>query len=166
MEHKNWCQTQIPFAIVEGITAFSVACTCTRMTKQDYYFALAMTASLRATCPRASVGAVAVRDGRVVATGYNGAPSGAAHCIDVGCEIVDGHCKRVQHAERNLGTQAMITGVSLSDTTVYVYDSQFRQEACEDCAMLLYGGGVIGVYLATEEDVERISAHIHRAWQR
>ena len=136
-----------------------------RLGKQDYYFALAMTASLRATCPRASVGAVAIRDGRVIATGYNGAPPGAVHCLDAGCQVVDGHCRRVQHAERNLGTQSMLTGVSLAGSYVYVYDSQFRREACEDCSMLLYGGGVEAVYLALEDDVERITNHIHAAWQ-
>lgn len=58
------------------------------------------------TCPRPiadpGVGAVLLVDGRVVSTGYNGAPAGQPHCIDVGCTIIDGHCIRTVHAEKNV----------------------------------------------------------------
>jgi dCMP deaminase len=63
--------------------------------------AVAREVARRATCPRAQVGCVLTAGGMVLATGYNGAPSKAAHCTDVGCWMVDGHCKRALHAELN-----------------------------------------------------------------
>lgn len=64
---------------------------------------LAQTASERSTCPRAQVGAIIVKDKRVIATGFNGSASGELHCIDegVGCEVVSSHCIRAIHAEAN-----------------------------------------------------------------
>ena len=73
----------------------------------DEYFAqLARLVATRSTCPRASVGCVIVANKRIIATGYNGAPSGDDHCDDVGCKMVDGHCLRTTHAEANALLQA------------------------------------------------------------
>jgi len=72
-----------------------------RPTWDEYFFSIARAVSLRSTCPRLAVGAVLVRDNRVLSVGYNGAPSGQPHCIDVGCDMRDGHCVRTIHAERN-----------------------------------------------------------------
>lgn len=59
-------------------------------TWEQYFHGIAAAVSLRATCPRASVGAVIVSEGhRILSTGYNGAPPGEAHCLDVGCRIED-----------------------------------------------------------------------------
>lgn len=55
----------------------------------------------RSTCTRLSVGAVLVRDKRIIGSGYNGAVAGDEHCIDVGCYLRDGHCVRTIHAEMN-----------------------------------------------------------------
>ena len=74
----------------------------TRLSWDDYFYQIAKTVASRATCPRATCGAVIVtRDNRIQATGYNGAPSGKPHCIDVGCDIINGHCIRSYHAEMN-----------------------------------------------------------------
>lgn len=67
----------------------------------EYFLDIADVVATRATCPRKSVGAVLVKGNRILSTGYNGAPSRALHCVDVGCEMVDGHCKRSRHAEIN-----------------------------------------------------------------
>ena len=58
----------------------------------DQYFMLqAVLLSLRSTCNRLAVGAILVRDKRIIAGGYNGSVSGDDHCLDAGCYIVDGH---------------------------------------------------------------------------
>jgi dCMP deaminase len=81
-----------------------------------------------------------VRDERILATGYNGAPSRAAHCIEVGCLMVNGHCLRATHAEANAITQGARHGVSLTGSTAYV-----THEPCLGCSKLLVSVGVIRV---------------------
>lgn len=66
-----------------------------------YFLNIAKAVALRSTCPRLQVGAVITYKNKIVTTGYNGAPSGEPHCTEVGCMIVDGHCKRTIHAEEN-----------------------------------------------------------------
>lgn len=76
----------------------------TRITRSEYFLGIALTVAQRSTCGRANVGAVLVNDlYHIVATGYNGSPPGADHCIDegVGCLIHEGHCIRTIHAEMN-----------------------------------------------------------------
>lgn len=81
-----------------------------RLTIDEYGMALAWVASLRSTCPRGQCGGVILEAGRVVATGYNGAPPDLAHCLDAGCVMreVRGRqrCVRAQHAEANAILQA------------------------------------------------------------
>ncbi len=74
---------------------------------------IARTVATRSTCPRAGVGAVLTRERRILTTGYNGAPRGVPHCLDVGCPMVDGHCQRATHAEANAIVQGALHGVSL-----------------------------------------------------
>jgi dCMP deaminase len=69
---------------------------------QDYFMTIARAVSSRATCAKKQVGCVLVNaQNEIVATGYNGSPSGEPHCIDVGCLLVSGRCIRTRHAERN-----------------------------------------------------------------
>jgi dCMP deaminase len=68
----------------------------------EYGALMAFAASCRSTCRRRLVGAALFDSHKVVkATGYNGAPAGAPQCDEIGCLMVDGHCKRIAHAERN-----------------------------------------------------------------
>jgi len=75
----------------------------------SYFMNIAMIVATRATCPRASVGAVITKNNRIVATGYNGALPGEPHCSDEGCilgkNLENGvwveHCLRAKHAEEN-----------------------------------------------------------------
>ena len=68
----------------------------------EYGALMALAASCRATCHRRLVGCALFNSHKVVvATGYNGAPAGAPQCNEIGCLMVDGHCKRITHAERN-----------------------------------------------------------------
>ena len=103
----------------------------------------------RATCPRASVGAVLVdAQNRIIGTGYNGSPTGLAHCTDKGC-IKDyaGHCVRTIHAEANALANAV---ASPRGATLYV-----THFPCIRCANLLIQAGVkrvvyLNIYGSTE----------------
>lgn len=98
---------------------------------------VARTVATRATCPRASVGAVLVREHRILTTGYNGSPRGVAHCTEVGCTLVNEHCMRATHAEANAVVQAALHGVTLSDSTAYC-----THQPCVNCTKLLISAGV------------------------
>ena len=106
---------------------------------------LAQQAATRSTCLRRQVGAVLVRDRRVLATGYNGAPRGVAHCLDVGClreqlGIPSGErqelCRAI-HAEQNAVIQAAVHGVAIEGATLYA-----TLQPCVLCAKILINCGV------------------------
>ena len=74
----------------------------------ETWLEVAATMARRGTCPRLRAGAV-VTDSKfqVISTGYNGAPAGVKHCVDVGCILEHGHCVRAIHAEQNAIFQAL-----------------------------------------------------------
>jgi dCMP deaminase len=112
-----------------------------------YFMQIAHLVATRATCPRRSVGALIVRDRRIVATGYNGAPSGLPHCPEDG-EHKDwpggclraGHCIRSLHAEQNAFLQAAKIGVSCEGGTMYV-----TCQPCNACAKMIINAGIVRV---------------------
>jgi dCMP deaminase len=106
----------------------------------EYFMEVARTVATRATCPRASVGAVLVRGHRILTTGYNGAPRGVAHCTEAGCEMVSGHCVRSTHAEANAVVQGALHGVSLDEATAYC-----THQPCVNCAKLLVSAGIVRI---------------------
>ena len=97
-----------------------------RPNKDHYFSMMASIAATRSTCPKAQVGAVLVREGTVIGTGYNGAPSGFDHCLDIGCAMInDGErdrCVRTVHAEVNAILQGLRAG-SVKGTTLYTTHS-------------------------------------------
>ncbi len=103
----------------------------------EYFMEVARTVATRATCPRASVGAVVVREHRILTTGYNGAPRNVAHCTEAGCEMVGGHCVRSTHAEANAVVQGALHGVGLAGSTAYC-----THQPCVNCAKLLVSAGI------------------------
>ncbi len=103
----------------------------------EYFMQIARTVATRATCPRASVGCVIVRDQRILTTGYNGAPRGVAHCADVGCTMLDNHCLRATHAEANAIVQGALHGISLQFGSAYC-----THQPCVNCSKLLISAGV------------------------
>lgn len=96
----------------------------------------------RSTCTRRQVGALAAIEGRVLATGYNGVPSGQTHCIDRGYCVTesDGGCQDSVHAEANLVAFAAKHGIALRGATVYTTCAP-----CIDCAKLLINAGIAQV---------------------
>ena len=111
----------------------------------QYFMAIAHVVALRASCPRASVGAVLVRDRAIVATGYNGAISGASHCIDDGCIMEDGHCVATVHAEVNALSNAARIGSATGGSTMYVTCTP-----CWKCYQNMVNAGVVEIRYATE----------------
>ena len=104
----------------------------------DQYFMLqAVLLSLRSTCTRLSVGAILVRDQRMIAGGYNGSVSGDKHCIDDGCYMVDGHCLGTIHAEMNAVLQCAKFGIPTDGAELYVTDFP-----CLQCTKMLLQAGV------------------------
>lgn len=98
-----------------------------RPTLDEYFMEIAHVVAKRSTCLRNQVGAVIVRDKRILATGYNGAPRNLEHCLDIGCirqaqNIASGTrhelCRAV-HAEQNAIIQSALHGVSVENATLY-----------------------------------------------
>jgi dCMP deaminase len=109
-----------------------------------YFMQIAHIVATRATCPRRSVGAVIVRDRRILATGYNGAPRGLPHCPPGGHErdwpegcLRAGHCIRSLHAEQNALLQAAMIGVPCDGAAIYV-----TCQPCNTCAKMLINAGI------------------------
>ncbi len=109
----------------------------------EYFMDIAFAVAERSTCDRAHVGAVLVRDRRILTTGYNGAPAGLPHCDDVGHLIVDGHCVRTLHAEQNAIIQGALHGISIESATAYV-----THQPCLTCAKMLINAGIRRVVYA------------------
>lgn len=109
-----------------------------RITREELFAEVAWLYGQRSSCPRARVGAIAVRDGRIVAAGYNGAPAGQPHCLDVGCAMDHAHCVRAVHAEANLISWAARTGTPLIGTTLYCTNLP-----CLACTKLIINAGVM-----------------------
>lgn len=109
-----------------------------RIPRNRLFMEAARLFSARGTCERAVVGAVIVKDGRIISTGYNGAPAGLDHCTDVGCDTaVDGSCQRAIHAETNAIAFSAKEGISTKDTTMYS-----TVAPCKNCAMLIVNAGI------------------------
>jgi dCMP deaminase len=112
----------------------------TRPDIDEYFLKIASVVAERSTCRRHHVGAVAVKDKHILATGYNGAPAGLKDCLELGClrdemKIPSGTrheiCRGI-HAEQNAIIQASLHGVSLEGATLYV-----THTPCILCAKML-----------------------------
>lgn len=111
----------------------------------EYFMEIAHLVKRRATCLRRQVGAVIVKDRNILATGYNGAPSGVEHCADRGClreklGIPSGErheiCRGL-HAEQNAIIQAAKHGTSIEGATLYC-----TNQPCSICAKMIINAGV------------------------
>ena len=109
----------------------------------EYFMQITFQVARRSTCPRAAVGAVIVRNKRILTTGYNGAPAGLPHCTEVGCLMVSGHCVRTLHAEQNAIIQGALHGVDVSGSTLYV-----THQPCLACAKMIINAGIVRVVYA------------------
>jgi dCMP deaminase len=117
----------------------------------EYFLGIAALVAQRSTCLRRKVGALVVKDRRILATGYNGTPSGIRHCTEVGClrekmKIPSGErhelCRGL-HAEQNVLLQASLHGVSLKGSIMYV-----TNQPCIICAKMIINAGITEVVVA------------------
>lgn len=117
----------------------------TRPTWEEYFMKIANDVATRSTCLRRSVGAVLVKDKRMLATGYNGAPSGVPHCTPESClrqkfNVPSGErhelCRGL-HAEQNAIIQAAYHGVSIKGATLYC-----TTQPCSICTKMLINSGI------------------------
>jgi dCMP deaminase len=115
----------------------------------DYFMGIADLVAGRATCIRRKVGAVLVKDRRILCSGYNGAPAGLPHCKETGClrrqlNVPSGvkHelCRGV-HAEQNVIIQAAYHGVAVAGATLYC-----THQPCSICAKMLINAGIQEIY--------------------
>lgn len=111
----------------------------------QYFMEIANVVSKRSTCLRRKVGAVIVKNKQIVATGYNGTPSGLAHCAETGClreqlNVPSGKmhelCRGI-HAEQNAVVQAAYHGVSVNGGTLYC-----THQPCVVCTKILINAGI------------------------
>ena len=115
----------------------------------EYFISIAKLVATRSTCLRRSVGAVLVKDKRILATGYNGAPTGIRHCKETGClrenlEVNPGErhelCRGL-HAEQNVIIQSAYYGVVTKDTTLYS-----THKPCIICTKMLINAGIKKIF--------------------
>jgi dCMP deaminase len=111
----------------------------------EYFMAIAEEVARRSTCLRRTVGAVLVVEKRILATGYNGAPSGVPHCSETGClrqqmAVPSGErhelCRGL-HAEQNAVIQAAKHGVRIAGATLYT-----THHPCSLCAKIAINAGI------------------------
>jgi dCMP deaminase len=111
----------------------------------EYFMDIVELIKTRSTCMRRQVGALIVKDKRILATGYNGAPVGCKHCAEIGCirqemGIPSGErhelCRAI-HAEQNALVQAAYSGTSVKDGTIYV-----TNQPCVLCAKMIINSGI------------------------
>jgi dCMP deaminase len=123
-----------------------------RPTWDEYFLMLAKLAATRSTCLAFPVGAVIVKDRQVLATGYNGSPSGSAHCTAQGqcypglssCDANKVMPSRAVHAEANAIAQAAKHGISTEGASIYV-----TLEPCLSCLKLIISAGINEVFYET-----------------
>jgi dCMP deaminase len=114
-----------------------------------YFMDITQLVAKRSTCLRRSVGAVIVKDKRILSTGYNGAPTGIDHCTDVGCLRADMNipsgerhelCRGI-HAEQNAIIQAAYHGVSIRNADLFCTNLP-----CSICAKMIINAGIKTIY--------------------
>jgi len=119
--------------------------TLQRPSWDEYFLNISKLVATRSTCMRRKVGAVVVKNKQVLATGYNGAPTGISHCDETGCMrqklgVPSGErhelC-RALHAEQNAFLQAARHGVSLEGASLYV-----TTQPCSICAKMIINAGI------------------------
>lgn len=113
-----------------------------------YFMDISCLVAKRSTCVRRAVGAIVVKDRRILATGYNGAPSHIRHCSEVGClreqmQVPSGQrhelCRGI-HAEQNAIIQAAYHGVSIKAADLFC-----TNQPCSICAKMIINAGILRI---------------------
>ena len=115
----------------------------------EYFMAITHMVAKRSTCLRRSVGAILVKDKRILATGYNGAPAGLRHCVEIGCLRDDTAVPsgtrhelcRGLHAEQNVIIQAAYHGIAINGAILYC-----TNKPCVICSKMIINAGITRIY--------------------
>ncbi len=128
--------------------SFIVRHRASRLSWDEYFMEITKLVAKRSTCLRRQVGAILVKDKKILATGYNGPPTGLEHCIDVGClrkerNIPSGErhelCRGL-HAEQNAIIQAAYHGVTIRGSTLFCTNLP-----CSICIKMIINAGITTV---------------------
>jgi dCMP deaminase len=126
-----------------------------RVEWNHYFMNIASEVARRATCPRKHVGAVIVRDRRILSTGYNGSLRGLPHCDEAGCLMEDGHCVATVHANATL--PAAMKVVLNECCEIYTTASP-----CWPCFKLIANAGLVAVYFGEFYREKRIHEYAEK----
>jgi dCMP deaminase len=119
---------------------------------EAYFMDITSLVARRSTCLRRSVGAIIVKDKRILSTGYNGAPTGIKHCLETGClreklNIASGEkhelCRGI-HAEQNAIIQAAYHGVTIKGASLFCTNLP-----CSICAKMIINAGIRSIFYAS-----------------
>ena len=128
---------------------------------EEYFLTITRQVAARSTCSRAKGGATIVRGKSILATGYNGAPSGMPHCSEVGCLVVESttpdgeteeNCFRTIHAEINAIAQAAKNGTAIEGASVYITHSP-----CVHCLKTMVNTGIEAIYYEKPYKLDRVA---------
>ncbi len=137
-----------------------------RPSVDEYFMEIATVVAKRSTCLRNKVGALVVRDKRILSTGYNGAPRGLEHCLEVGClrderNIESGTrheiCRAV-HAEQNAIIQCALHGVSTEGATLYC-----THQPCILCTKMMINAGIDRVVFQEDYPDDESLSYLRKA---
>ena len=135
-----------------------------RIDWNEYFMKMAFLISERATCIRRSVGAIIVKDNKILATGYNGTPKGIDHCEVKGCYRLNNNIPSGQqldkcngtHGEMNAIIQAATTGVNIDGATLYC-----TTFPCNICAKMLINCNIKKIYYSGDYN-DKISKELFK----
>ncbi|VVB77227.1 tRNA-specific adenosine deaminase [uncultured archaeon] len=124
---------------------------------------IARTVSTRSNCMKRQVGAIIVRDKRIVSTGYNGTPRGIRNCNEGGCPRCNSFTESgakldeclCSHGEENAIVQAAYHGISIKDATMYTTFSP-----CLTCTKMIINSGIVEVVYSTKYSLDKTSAQL------
>jgi dCMP deaminase len=131
----------------------------------EYFMKIAQVASMRSNCIKRRVGAVIVRDKRIVSTGYNGTPRGTKNCNEGGCPRCNSLANSgtqleeclCSHAEENSITQAAYHGTSVKEGTLYTTFAP-----CLMCTKMIINSGIVEVIFNLDYPLNDTSFHLFR----
>lgn len=132
----------------------------------EYFMSITEVVGSRGTCDRGRAGCVIVKDKRILATGYVGAPAGLPHCDEVGHEMhkvvhEDGsetmHCIRTTHAEQNTIAHAARVGIALDGSTLYC-----KMTPCYACAKIILNAGIKRIVVQKDYHASKQSKRIFK----
>lgn len=140
--------------------------TDSRPSWDEYFMAITEVVGSRGTCDRGRAGCVIVKDKRILATGYVGAPAGLPHCDEVGHEMhkvvhedesETMHCIRTTHAEQNAIAHASRVGIALDGSTLYC-----KMTPCYTCAKIILNAGIKKIVVQKDYHASKQSKRIFK----